>query len=1024
MSETLFQKDFSSGWIPSDDSINGRQNGLLQMDNLELDKNGALTLTGGTSVKQSGYPASAHTLYSRYQNGTRNDYSALSNGSIYRDATSLAASGGDATNAAFGTAFNFTLIASGDKRLKDTGTGTPVTLGVGAPTVAPLNFSGTNESPFAEVGSLINGDIVTVTGSSSVITSNTYGSGHARPATIKYLQATTDMTSGQYVVQSFNDPGFPFNLNQLFDGLLNGDATDFDYIPFFGYTPNPFGVSLQFDILLAAGNSAGDQALDYYSFKVNDLSTLQFDANTGVFVLYMQRSDFVRFGNAGGVGWNSVNGFRITIQGTPGQVINLLGNTPNPGVSDVVNMFGGSNAQFGVYQFAQVNVNNTGSYLALSGLGPATTAIILNGQQFDVKAQTPTDAQVTEVWIFARSTGGTNDLGQSSQLNAWYRVLVIPIANVGSNQIVRQGDVETLDLDITFNINLVSIDHTSITDKIYSIIGPIEGRWFYFTTNFMYPSDINNPDLVNPSIAVRTCGSNNELFMWALPISASVCLVGTSNDVYLLTGTFATLPDGAIDIYYQPLGVKFPPITYDAVSYNGAVYYLASDGWRACAATSFGTTYSNQNSQLLVVPNTDRLYRGETCYGYAPPNLKIPPGSVRFPCTIVRNKLYCSITGTSRVEVYDFARNYWRPVKYNLGDATAITSTQDGQVLAFYPDEKLREINILSSKLIDGSTKQTVNVLTVVADNGKPRQRKDSYTFKARLQTTVGDPLSLSLFNSLNTSTGPIGNLNSLNSSTEQFLDLSQTSLIQLTRTYQVVLTGTFADLTLEDYSIDYDPRPVPLSFLRILPNNFQQPVKKRARTWPFEIDTLGLNVTFTPNVDTVNADNPTIFNTQTKQTVYHFFTTDVFGVDYGGTLYDPSGLMEVYNVGTPDFVQSLPIARRFDQIGPSEFLRWGKVIKMGLRVLPFGTSIPWTIFFSDSTELNGVFETVSGIEDTYYADFPKGIGGRILRFTLGPTNFNFHRYYIRFLTAPSGGQENTENSWIVVPGGMGAGNL
>ena len=42
MSEQILINNFSAGWCPSDDAVNGRPNALLQMDNLEIDRNGAL----------------------------------------------------------------------------------------------------------------------------------------------------------------------------------------------------------------------------------------------------------------------------------------------------------------------------------------------------------------------------------------------------------------------------------------------------------------------------------------------------------------------------------------------------------------------------------------------------------------------------------------------------------------------------------------------------------------------------------------------------------------------------------------------------------------------------------------------------------------------------------------------------------------------------------------------------------------------------------------------------------------------
>src|ERR1700747_1389527 len=103
--------NFSAGWIPGDDPINGRKNGLLKMDNLELDSNGALSLCGGTKVKWTGYTAPAHTLASKWVNGAIHDYALLSDGTIMRDLLPIAF-GGDTKNGAIGTAFNYVLIAS------------------------------------------------------------------------------------------------------------------------------------------------------------------------------------------------------------------------------------------------------------------------------------------------------------------------------------------------------------------------------------------------------------------------------------------------------------------------------------------------------------------------------------------------------------------------------------------------------------------------------------------------------------------------------------------------------------------------------------------------------------------------------------------------------------------------------------------------------------------------------------------------------------------------------------------------
>jgi hypothetical protein len=1301
MPETLFVKDFSAGWCPSDDAVNGRPNALLKMDNLELDVNGALTLCGGTSVKYSGYPSDAHTLFSRYLNNVRYDYSAHVDGSIYRNGVSLA-SGGDASNAAFGTAFNFTLMASGSKRYKDDAT-TLRNLGIVPPAAGPTMTQSALNAPWAVVSPQLvyasigaNPGFVQVAGTSS----NAGGSNYLNLQT----GATGGSNPGLVVIQSYGNASSDCTVIGSVAGT--GISTDEDFVTLNGFTPNPFGMALQFDVLLVAPDNVGDIVSDYYTFTVADISqTASFDSYSGAFSIRIPRNQFVRMGG-GAQNWSTVYGIRLTFLGAPATNINVWGLM----FGEPVVIQGGTVSQFGTYQYAQVNVYNSGSYIAKSTIGPASKVITINGNCALVTPRNPTldDAQCNEAWIYRRSVGVGN-------LSQWYRVLVFVAAGGWASQYDSFSDQTALTLNITINLNLISTASTGITDKIYDIVGPIQGRWYYFTTNFMYPSDINDPDLVDASLAVRLTGSNSELLMWARAVSASVVLVGTTAEVYLLTGTFTTFPDNSIDVYYQPLGVKFPPLTYDAVSYGGAVFYLASDGWRSITPTTFGTTYSAQNNQLLVSPNTDRLYRGESCYGYTAPSLKITPGSVRFPVAIGRNKLWCFITGTNRCEVYDFIRQYWRTFNYALGDVGAATSTQDGQIISFYiNDNKLREIGILSSKLIDGSTKQTFNALLTYKDNGKPRQRKDTYTFKSRCYTSASGNISVSITNEKGVLSSGLGTLTSATTSTEQFFNL-QGSSIDLAKSYEIALTGTVNDVTIEDLSIDFDARPVPVTFLRlqgvnysttarkrlytvpfqidtlnnavkitpvvdgtgitslvvtstrkqsfdyqftlsggevspigvdyewlidgqgnefeffgfeeprnlevfpdpryshvipvtnfgttsrkrlrvrrfvldplatsvtftpiidgvaqnpqnyagagkrtcfyfytadqigidfsgtfsaagpfelwevlppeegdiekfpdrvefmvmpvtnfgntgrkrlrvrrfvldtigsnvaftpiidgvaqpfqlynnakqtcfywytsdqigvdfsgtfsgtgpfelwdILPpqdgdielfpdrleymvvpvTNFGSPVKKRVRGWPFMINTFGQNITFTPIVDRVQLA-PITFNTPDKQTIRVFYKTDVFGIDFSGIWQ--GGLFELWQIGEPDVVQSLPPARQFDQVGPMELFRIGKISKVEVRVLPFnGTSIPFNIYFSDNSAYVGTFNVVANVEQSVFVDVPKGTTGSILRVELGPTAFDFHRYYMKFLVAPQAGQENTENQWITIPG-------
>ena len=115
MEQEIFNR-FDAGWVPSDNRVNGRQNGLLQMNNLELDENGALVLCGGTAKIGSAYSNGAHTLASLYTNNTKSRYLMDNVGKIFRNGVEIA-SGGSTAIGAVGAAFEYAILLSGAKRL-------------------------------------------------------------------------------------------------------------------------------------------------------------------------------------------------------------------------------------------------------------------------------------------------------------------------------------------------------------------------------------------------------------------------------------------------------------------------------------------------------------------------------------------------------------------------------------------------------------------------------------------------------------------------------------------------------------------------------------------------------------------------------------------------------------------------------------------------------------------------------------------------------------------------------------------
>lgn len=1020
MPDQFTWNQFKSGWIPSDDDTNGRKDGCLQMDNVELDKNGALSMVGGTTVLGSAYTYNAHTLYSLSKGIFRFDYLADANGGIFRNGSSIA-TGGDSLNAAFSVAYNYVIAASGTTRVKDTGSGSVVNLGILASNAAvSVTGGGATYTPALSITSTVDlrNSATFMTKAGTVIT-------------------TTNPDNA--VVQSYvtNGPIDWSSKNSLFvdparsTDILGGQS--FGTLKFYGFSgvyTNPPFKSVTIDILLEQPNASGDQVTNYFraqidtsnaiytvranlipafgipnfgpsvqtfgpAIPVNYLFSAGFSSDLPINVT---RGDFIRYGTSS-AGWNTVYGFRVSVA-TNGPVVCSM-NFPE--------WFQGG--LIGDYQWMQINVNANGSYVGKSTISPISVAKTLNNEipliqsSFSVSG----DPQINQTWTFRRGGG----------LDQWYRVKVLT-SSYTSAFYDEVSDDDALTLGITFDPSLISAASTGFSQKIYDIIGPIEGRWFYFTGTFMYPSDINDPDLVQPQLAVALQAGrtgSSEIYFWARRIADNSILVGTSTDIHILTGTFVTLPDGTVDIFYRSLGCAHPPVTNDATTaIDGRVIYLATDGWRSIDSSGAST--------LLVSPNTDRLYRGQTCYGYGGILTgSLPATNIRYPVIYTKNKLWCSIYNRSRIEVLDPIREYWRPMGYSFGAPTAMCPTQDGQILAFFGDSthgdnKLRIIDYQPSRLIDGTTNQPVAILSPIFTGGTPDQRKDFYTLTIKI-STGGSNLSVTVFDDTGTSHA-VGTINITGGTQIVTLPISQN--IVLSRSFQFLLSGTCADLTLQEMVLYYDTRPIPLTFVRIYNTNFGNSSKKRVRVWPLVIDTRGGTATFQPFVDgtpvatTDLASNSPIGSNDGKTTLNTFYKTDVFGIDYGGTITAdaPSNPFEFFGMMAPDIVQVLPIARQFDQVGPEELFRYGKIKQFEIRVLPYGTSIPWTMYFNDNSTKTGSITCVSGQESSYMIGLPQGAGGSIVRVEFGPTSFNFHRFYVRLQVMKSG--RDTDMEWITIP--------
>lgn len=679
-----------------------------------------------------------------------------------------------------------------------------------------------------------------------------------------------------------------------------------------------------------------------------------------------------------------------------------LGQTIPAGAPTVASA--GAGELTGSYEYVQINVFANGSYTARSQVSPVSE-IVVAAENVTVTPQNVTSPS-NEVWIFRR--GGN--------LEEYYRVKRIT-SSYTTPFTDSLSDEDALEIGITLNLLALSINSTGLPDDILGVVGPVNQRMLYFTKNTLYFSEVNSPETYDPNRGIHYSDNSTgtEIFLWAKKVGDNIVLIGTTHDIYKLTGTFITLPDGSIDVYLRGLGTKFPSISLGCDVYNNGVCYMSSNGWRI--------GYADGTSELLVAINLDRLYRGNTIG--ANPGIPIyiypatdPLGNALiYDCAVARDKLHCimpSITANDPTQafgiaghVYDFQRKYWRS---GVNTFKRLFAQEDGALIGFDGnDGKLKEIEYQFAKTNDG-TNRTITLLFNIWDFGLPRNRKDLLTLKLKAFTGATSSLTISYSIDNGASFTSLGALASTTLA-EKFYDLSD---LAASKIIQFKITGTCADFTLSDITVDYEARPTQLTY--VLVNRVELPSidgkKFRPRVWPLIIDTFSQNVTFVPIIDGSLGTALTI-NTDRKKLVNYFFKTDVVPTDLGYKLIGTS-LFEFYGMLPPELVQIFPTPKQFDQLGPEHFFRYGKIKSLNVRLISDNSAnIPYEIFFQDASKSSGVIAAVANVEDSYELNLGKENVGKILRIVLGPTGFNFYRYYAQIQVAKSG--RETDMEYIII---------
>ena len=696
-------------------------------------------------------------------------------------------------------------------------------------------------------------------------------------------------------------------------------------------SPNAVINTIVIQVLLDPNPADATSYQNYYTFTV-DTSTLANPAlnnpvtGSGPNQISIQRGLFIRVGTNSQLDWTTVTGIRVTSALTTFDVWAITG----------IQFVGGSTGQLnGVYNYVQVDVNNNGQYVAMSAPGlpfycinpnsPSMNNIdvtVINGS-VNLSGVTPLDPQVNEIWFFriAASNVGltsTGASGNASTLGQYYFVG----KSTGASFKDTLSDDQIIEIGITLNPflqTLLASDPNSINDTIYGIEGLIFGRMLYMGVSNIYISDFLNPDAIDSRYTLKPSGDANEKNLFIRKIANGALILATTRDLYEVTGTFNPLPNGTIDVTIIPIGDAYPPLSQEHVQTQGGIFYIGSDGIR------FTTGQHSQN----VSPQLQYLFQGQVRH-LVPPFLVSAGNTARYAITAGHNRIYAAIPcidGTRRLIIYDVSTNLYS-LRYT--DPIALHSTPSGEVLAGY-DVSFTPAGIGAVYQLEtgqgtginsanGAEGYNVYLTTVFDANGQPRNRKDTFTLKL-IMDTGGSSVTVSIQkDGIGVQHGgaqvwvSLGNF-SANGQTTIYIPLNAVNVTlgfrYAIKIQDVSLLTTFK---LYEMTIEYDPRPEQLDYMRIQPSNLGTISRKRIVNYAFVIDTLGNNITFTPYIDNSNtgiAPASSVVNTPAKQTYIHYFTQEQIGTDINGIL--SGGVFEFYGLNTEEIIsEKMPVPVKY----------------------------------------------------------------------------------------------------------------
>lgn len=869
---TLGSDDFSLGWIPSEDAVRGRASGLVRMDNLCLDEDNNVSLTRGTrKVNTSPFASAPLNSYSKVLDGVKHRYVGLTSGVVVKDVdeantfSTVVASVGGIQDVAYGSTLGQVLICTGDEQKKDDGTYIR-DLGLPTPGEPVIDIS---EKYSLQV--FIDGvGLTTEEGTGSTADSDTFR--------LVRTHAGSDLTAIQ-------------------NGVTDTDSETDQFTLFVQPNDSTRVQRVRLEFILSE--------TDYFYVEWDFFRNLQY-LNKGIDQLVgltALRNEFVKVGFDSTLGWANVSSIRVVVENATVQDV---------GVSSLT-IEGGRGSLTGTYRYLQVNIFDNGKYIAKSVASAATGIIIADHQFTKITPSVPFgflstghQNECNQIHIYRRN----DDIGGDYLLVAIRTDLSEFIDDVSDDVLTGDGIEGSNILNRTANLFL-----ESLPDDIVDLVPNYFRRTVYLTNDFIKVSDIDNPDAIDSRIILDTSGESSEINLWAIKVSDSSLLIGTTVDIYNLTGTLQILSDGTPDVRIRPLGINPPPISDARTVFNSAVIYMSESGWQILGG-------SNNES---LVGGTRLLYENHERYTI-PPVLIGGGNTINYDCVVVKNKLFTTVTlvgGLRRCFVYDFIKRYWYPYFLN---PTSFFKEEDGTLLATFTDTDdfyLRILDVgqvLDEEPFNGGSLQSFFLQTCYNDSNLPNNRKDLKVLKIYADSgNEGVEVYVSKNGELDTWVylgvfyfdGP----------TIQNISLSTTTL-NLGKSFALRLVcdsvSRVHNFKFYYWTVEYEARPEQVNYIRVPPSNFGAGGRKRFYDLPFSLDAFGNNFTVTPYLDGVMVPGATeTFGGSTTKDFYTIaFRNETIGHELGIDIQvEGNGVIEFYELITPRHTEVLPDLNRWFRI-------------------------------------------------------------------------------------------------------------